>query len=132
MKTLCTLLVFCLFILPLEAYELKGRHTFGSYHECSEAALEDHCLLRQAFLHAIERAGLTPLSTCEQIFENGDYSLVVLMENSHASLHTNRLSTSCFADFFTFDPTISSKRFDHDLIDYLNPGLSNYNTIERN
>ena len=71
------------------------------------------------------------LSFTEHLFDEGAYTLVVLLEESHATLHSHPEYKLVFVDLFTEGNTCDAKPFHHALIDYLRPGLSNMNLIER-
>jgi len=133
MKKILFVFLFSAFTLYAHESELrlKGKHSFASYHQCSHEALHDSNGLREAFLTAIEASGAHTLSYTEHVFEDGAYTLVILLSESHATLHTYPELKSCFVDLFTFGEHCKAQPFHHVLIEYLDPGLSNLNLIER-
>lgn len=134
MKKLLIIFLFATFALnanEVSERKFKGKHSLGSYHECDLTALYDTESLRSAFFLAIEASGAHTISYAEQTFDKGAYSLVVLLEENHASLHTHPEQKSVFVDLFTEGDTCDAKPFHHALIEYLRPGLSNMNQIER-
>lgn len=134
MKKLLIIFLFATFALQASEeteHKFKGKHSLGSYHECDLGALYDTENLRAAFLLAIEASGAHTISFTEHLFDEGAYTLVVLLEESHATLHTHPECKSAFVDLFTAGDTCDAKPFHHALIDYLRPALSNLNLIER-
>ncbi|WP_420420586.1 S-adenosylmethionine decarboxylase family protein [Simkania sp.] len=134
MKKLLFIFLFATFALHASEepeQKFKGRHSLASYHECDVTALYDTESLRSAFLSAIEASGAHTLSFTEHLFDEGAYTLVVLLEESHATLHSHPECKACFVDLFTAGDTCDPKPFHHALIEYLRPALSNLNSIER-
>ena len=128
-------LFFFLFgAFALHAHEsgckFKGKHSLACYHQCDNEALDDIESLRQTFFEAIQAAGAHTLSYTEHLYEDGAYALVVLLAESHATLHTYPECQLCFVDLFTLGDC-QAQIFHHFLTEYLNPGLSNQNLIER-
>lgn len=134
MKQLFILFIFTFAVL--NAHEtpdkMRGMHSLASYHECDLEALLDTRALKEAFLTAIEASGAHTLSYVEHVFDEGGYTLVALLAENHATLHTYPNLKSCFIDFFACDTECNAKLFHHTLIEYLTPGLANQNLIERN
>ena len=63
--------------------------------------LEDILPLRKILKDAVEKSKATILGNIEHKFEPHGYSLVLLISESHASLHTYPEENSLFIDFFT-------------------------------
>ena len=101
-------------------------------HKCDLDALYEIETLKEAFLSAIEASGAHILSYTDYVFEERGYTLVVLLEESHATLHTYPALKSCFIDLFTCGDQCNAKLFHHVLSEYLKPSLATQNLIERN
>lgn len=124
MKLLTTLV--CLFSLVfLQAteseYQFKGNHFLASYSGCDYAALIDLEALRQTMLDAAEESGATVLDSVEYAFDGGGFTMVILLSESHASIHTYPEFNACFVDLFTCGDNCSSDNFDQALRAYLQP-----------
>ncbi|MCB1083975.1 MAG: S-adenosylmethionine decarboxylase [Simkania sp.] len=134
MKKFLFIFLFVTFALHANEETLvkfKGRHSLASYHECELPALYDTQSLRSAFFSAIKASGAHAISYTEHYFDDGAYTILVLLEESHATLHSHPECKACFVDLFTAGNTCDAKPFHHALIDYLRPALSHLNSIER-
>ncbi len=68
--------------------ETRGRHLIVELDGCDSRILSDPARIRRAMLDAAERAQATPLSDDFHVFPNGGVSGVVLLAESHISIHT--------------------------------------------
>lgn len=102
-------------------YEFYGRHLMANYMGCDAAALSNHAGLRAALESAIKAAGATLLDSVDFKFTPGGMTAVMLLSESHASIHTYPEHHACFVDLFTCGRTCSAERFDEVLTDYLRP-----------
>ena len=134
MKRLLLFLIFAAATLNAHdsSFKFKGKHSLACYHECDSEALYNIEGLKETFLQAIEASGAHTLSYTDHVFEGGGYTLIVLLSESHATLHTYPEYKSCFIDLFTSGDYCDAKLFHHTLVEYLKPGLFNQNLIERN
>jgi S-adenosylmethionine decarboxylase len=98
-----------------------GRHLIASYTDCDAAALRDLQGLRRAIHEAVSASGATELRCAEQVFPPDGFTMIVLLSESHASIHTYPEYDSCFVDLFTCGYTCIVERFDEVLRAYLNP-----------
>jgi S-adenosylmethionine decarboxylase proenzyme len=105
----------------LAGYPFLGTHFLASYTNCNRDRLLDHEGLINALSRAIEGAGATILKTCEQPFPNGGFTAVILLAESHASLHTYPEHSSCFVDFFTCGRGCDHSAFTAILERYMQP-----------
>lgn len=124
MKLLTT--IICLFsLICLQGtepeYQFKGNHFLASYLECDHEALTDLPSLRAAMLDAAEKSGATVLDSVKYEFVGGGFTMVILLSESHASIHTYPEVGACFVDLFTCGDNCSSKNFDEALRTYLKP-----------
>lgn len=114
---------FLLFFLPLlgSVHQFKGKHYTASYRGCEYRSLVDIPALREAMIHAVEKSGATLLDISEHTFPGDGYTMVILLSESHASIHTYPEVHSCFVDLFTCGDNCTYESFEKTLLDYLQP-----------
>ena len=66
-------------------------------------------------------AGKCSLDAVEHVFSPRGYTAVLLLSESHASIHTYPEHGACFVDLFTCGTTCKAEAFDQVLRDYLQP-----------
>ena len=106
----------------VERHEFFGRHLLANYMDCDMAALCNLSLLRQTIQHAVHASGATICGWAEHVFPPNGLTLVLLLSESHASIHTYPEHAACFVDLFTCGRTCEAERFDQVMRDYLRPG----------
>lgn len=115
----CFFIVFLFFssayAQPEEEYQFTGEHLLASYMECDPKALLDPENLFSAMKSAVTKAGATFLDFSEVHFQPSGYTLVILLSESHASIHTYPEHGACFVDFFTCGTSCSSKIFHEEI-----------------
>jgi S-adenosylmethionine decarboxylase proenzyme len=104
-----------------ESYQFQGVHFLASYMDCDHAALTDIPSLRQTFLDAASQSGATVLGFSDYIFSEDGFTMVILLSESHASIHTYPEHNSCFIDLFTCGDKCSSANFAKTIKNYLHP-----------
>lgn len=104
-----------------ETFEFFGRHFMASYVGCDAAALTDRAGLMAAMRAAVKASGATLLNSVEHSFSPTGMTAVMLLSESHASIHTYPEHASCFVDLFTCGRLCSAERFDAVLRAYLRP-----------
>ena len=87
-KYLVYLVAFAQLMFASEGYSFEGRHYIGSFKECSYDRLTNLQGLKAAMIEAAKASGATVLSTSDFIFEPNGYTMVALLSESHASIHT--------------------------------------------
>jgi S-adenosylmethionine decarboxylase len=97
-------------IPPGQAYEFYGRHLLLNFSGCA-ADLNDVASIRRDMTRAVEVIGATILSVTEHKFDPEGMSLVMLLAESHASIHTYPEHKACFLDVFTCGSTIRVEPF---------------------
>lgn len=112
-------------------YEFFGRHLLASYVDCDPAALADHAGLKAAMAAAVEAAGATLLNSIHYSFTPSGMTAVLLLAESHASIHTYPEHQACFVDLFTCGRACSAERFDTVLRQYLRPASVQRRTMLR-
>ncbi len=118
--------VFCLLTLLGTAlfgndHLFRGKHFVASYLDCDFRAIGDLGGLLQAMDEAVEASGAMILSQKLHVFPPNGLTLVYLLSESHASLHTYPEHGRCFVDLFTCGDRCSSEKFHEVLQTYLQP-----------
>lgn len=104
-----------------EQYSFYGRHLIAQYYDCDHAALCDTKQLAAAMKQATLASGAHLLGSTDYTFEGNGYTLVLLLSESHASIHTYPEYNACFVDLFTCGQKCSAAKFDAALREYLKP-----------
>ncbi len=102
-------------------YQFKGDHFLASYLDCDKAALTDLKNLHQVMLDAAAASGATVLNFSSWEFPENGFTMVILLSESHASIHTYPEFGACFVDLFTCGENCSAEYFDKVLRAYLKP-----------
>ena len=102
-----------------KGYEFIGRHMLISYCSCDRRALRDLDGLRAAFKEAIKASGATLLDSVEHVFRPDGITILALLSESHASIHTYPEHEACFVDIFTCGRACRAEEFDAILRKYL-------------
>ncbi len=129
--------LFCISLSPSSMkaedgeYQFYGRHLVVSFKDCSPEALSNIDGLKDAFIRAVNACGATCLSTADFVFEPNGLTMVALLSESHASIHTYPEFRSCFVDLFTCGTKCSNEAFKSVLIDYLKPEIIDDVYLER-
>ena len=103
------------------SYVFRGNHYLASFKGCSLEHLSDIDTLREKVLGAIQACGASILSYNEQVFHNGGYTLLVLLSESHCSIHTYPEHCSIFMDLFTCGDRCEAMVFHREMCAYLRP-----------
>ncbi len=114
-----------------EVYEFYGKHFIASYIECDRGAIENDKKLQEVLIEAAKACGAEILKTSSYTFETGGLTQVVLLSESHASIHTYPEYQSCFVDLFTCGHRCDWKAFDSVMQNYLKPKKTNMQLIIR-
>lgn len=121
--------IFCLVCISVlyaeDSHQFAGKHFVASYLNCDTKALGDVDGLIQAMDTAVAASGATILKKTSYIFEPNGLTIVYLLSESHASLHTYPEFNACFVDLFTCGNHCTSKSFDDVLRSYLHSGMVN-------
>ena len=116
---------------PTDEHEFFGRHMIASYVGCDPAALEDHRGLLNAFRNAISASGATLLGELSHEFSPRGMTAIMLLSESHASIHTYPEQQGCFVDLFTCGRSCSAERFDAVLREHLRPLEAHHRIVLR-
>lgn len=112
-------------------YQFIGSHFLVSYYQCDPQMLDDREGLISAMTLAIEKSGATLLKMSDYQFTPHGVTLVALLSESHASIHTYPEFGACFVDFFTCGTKCDYKEFDKILKQALGSQESFAQFIER-
>lgn len=102
-------------------FEFVGRHLLASYVGCEAAALADETGLLAAMKAAVKASGATLISSVQHSFTPSGMTAVMLLSESHASIHTYPEHGACFVDLFTCGRQCSAECFDAVMCKHLRP-----------
>ncbi|MBS0604688.1 MAG: adenosylmethionine decarboxylase [Verrucomicrobia bacterium] len=112
-------------------YKFRGVHFLVSYCDCDIEALTDLDNLTKAMNEAVEQCGATILESSSWVFPPNGLTMVFLLSESHASIHTYPEHGACFVDLFTCGDKCSSEKFDAAMREYLKPKVVSKRTLIR-
>jgi S-adenosylmethionine decarboxylase len=115
-----------------EEYLFQGKHLIASYSECDQEALSDVAKLHDVMLQAAQDCGATVLDSAYYVFPPDGLTMVILLSESHASIHTYPEHRTCFVDLFTCGEKCSNELFDQVLQEYLKPQRVDKKLLLRN
>lgn len=115
-----------------EEHPFTGKHFVASYLDCDPTAISNLDKLIEAMDAAVNASGATILAKTPYVFPPDGLTIVYLLSESHASLHTYPEYGACFVDLFTCGDTCSSEHFDKLMREYLQPGQVNAHLFLRN
>ncbi len=113
-------------------YEFQGRHFIASYYGCSHEALLNKEELQKAMINASLAAGAGVLDYIDFHFDGEGYTLVILLSESHASIHTYPEHNACFVDLFTCGDKCFHEAFNEALSSFIKPADAHIRTLIRN
>ena len=124
-KIVLTLFLLCEIFLCSDDFFFRGKHFVASYLDCNLRSLSNLDGLIHALDNAVQASGATILDKTPYVFPPNGLTMVYLLSESHASIHTYPEHGACFVDLFTCGDTCSSERFDEILREYLQPKFVN-------
>ncbi|GAA1612818.1 adenosylmethionine decarboxylase [Nonomuraea maheshkhaliensis] len=86
---------------PAPDVDFRGRHVLSEFYDVDPTLLNDTEFLRVALQQALKEANATLLHMIDHTFESQGATVVALLSESHASVHTWPEQSACFIDFFT-------------------------------
>lgn len=128
----CCLVLVSTLVAEDQLYQFKGVHFLASYCDCDIDALSNIENLKNAMEHAVELSGATILEASSWVFPPSGLTMVFLLSESHASIHTYPEHGACFVDLFTCGEHCSAEKFDAAMRDYLKPKKVSERTFIRN
>jgi len=108
----------------------KGRHVLAEYWECDFAALASKDVIADRMAAAAKAAGATIVATLFHQFTPTGVSGVVVIEESHLSIHTWPEEGYAAADFYTCGDCVPEQAMAF-LRDALSAGRTHFMTVDR-
>jgi len=107
-------------------HEFTGKHLMVNYMNCDKQALNNFKQLEEIMKKACTASKATVLNSIKHLFpvKKSDItgmSMVLILSESHASIHTYPEFSSCFVDFFTCGTECLPEEFDKTMREYLKP-----------
>jgi S-adenosylmethionine decarboxylase len=102
-------------------FEFTGRHFIANYFGCDHIAICNHTGLIDAMTKGVDASGATLLKLVENTFLPSGFTALLLLSESHASIHTYPECDACFVDLFTCGQSCIAERFHSVLQEYLRP-----------
>ena len=108
-------------------HPFKGNHLLASYLDCDQEALENLEALMHTMEEAVEASGAHVLDKSFHTFTPpGELvptglTMILLLSESHATIHTYPEYRACFVDIFTCGDTCLPEKFHEVLQVYLKP-----------
>lgn len=87
-----------------------GHHSLFDFHACDATRLADREIVRAALLDAVREAGGTVVAEMFHQFEPHGVSGVVVIAESHLTVHTWPERSFAAVDLFTCSPTLDHGR----------------------
>lgn len=109
-------------------YLFKGNHYIANFMECDEIDLDT---IKKGFELAIHKSGATILGKSEYVFENNGLTMVFLLSESHASIHTYPEHNSVFIDFFTCGDNVDHVLFHNAVYELFKPKDMKVQNLDR-
>ncbi len=108
-----------------------GQHVLAELEGVAEQLLDDEQFLRDTLHSALSRSQATVCEVIAKRFEPQGVTVLALLSESHASLHTYPEEGSIFIDVFTCGNTAQPERAVELLAEALRPESVNTRTIRR-
>ncbi len=108
-----------------------GRHLLLELNDCAPEALNDLDYLKDALLTAARESGATVLGESFHRFSPQGVSGVVIISESHMSIHTWPEYGYAAADIFTCGDTVQPEKAARIIIEKLGAGNPSINEIQR-
>ncbi len=103
----------------------------ASYSGCDLGRLNDVVGLLETFKEASRASGATILNESHHVFVPCGLTAMLLLSESHASIHTYPEHAACFVDLFTCGTDSDGQAFDRIMQGYLRPTRVQVKTILR-
>ncbi|MFD8497742.1 adenosylmethionine decarboxylase [Amycolatopsis sp. NPDC059657] len=114
-----------------EVGHFAGRHVFAELYGVDSAVLDDPSLLGQLLTDAVTGAGATVCQVVTEQFEPQGATVVAVLAESHATVHTYPEIGSLFVDVFTCGEKADPEHAVRLLAAALRPGSMRLSTIRR-
>ncbi|MGA2916636.1 MAG: adenosylmethionine decarboxylase [Sedimentisphaerales bacterium] len=104
-----------------EHHDFFGRHFIANYINCDHTSLCSKNGLIAALKEAVAASGATLIKSINHSFTPSGFTALLLLSESHASIHTYPQFDSCFIDLFTCGQICVAEKFHLILKNYLKP-----------
>ncbi|WP_245379914.1 adenosylmethionine decarboxylase [Kibdelosporangium banguiense] len=114
-----------------EVGEFAGRHVLAEFEGVAAELLDDPEFLVDSLQRALEKAGATVCDMSFKQFEPQGVTVLALLSESHASIHSYPERGAVFIDVFTCGKRADPELAVNLLRDMLNAGVSRISVIHR-
>ncbi|MFK7873681.1 MAG: adenosylmethionine decarboxylase [Oligoflexales bacterium] len=120
-------------MLPIgDQHMFHGVHVLGELYEVDSKLLQDENLLESCLREGIEQSGASLCGIQTKKFdEGGGVTILALLSESHASIHTYPEKGALFFDAFTCGTRCQTQRIADALVKALKPGRTELQSIQR-
>ncbi|HQJ93082.1 MAG TPA: adenosylmethionine decarboxylase [Clostridia bacterium] len=110
--------------------DTMGKHILLDCWGVPQEIIKDNSRIKQILCRCVELSGASLLQTAEHVFQPQGYSLLLLISESHFSIHTFPEAGYCSLDFYTYGKRDCEKAMNY-LLGELKPADYKYSVIER-
>ncbi|MFK7822970.1 MAG: adenosylmethionine decarboxylase [Oligoflexales bacterium] len=118
-------------MVPGDEHLFHGVHILGEIYGVEASVLDDAKFLEKILKKGIEASGASLCGTQSKEFDPCGVTILALLSESHASIHTYPDRGSLFFDAFTCGDRCKPELIAKALIDALNPTRHTLSTIKR-
>jgi len=111
--------------------KILGRHLIAEYADCAEGTLTDPGFLEKCMLEAVRKSGATIVRSVFHQYAPQGVSGVVVIAESHMSIHTWPEYNYAAVDFFTCGQTVDPYEAHNYLTEMLGSTGARVNEIKR-
>ena len=97
----------------MRSFDTVGAHVLADFWGCRPEKLDDARLLMQALRHAAQKANMTILGEEEHKFEPQGFTGMLLLAESHISIHTYPENGYAAVDVFTCGGGLTQKAIEY-------------------
>ena len=114
-----------------EEHLFHGMHVFGELYGIEKELLDDKDILEHAIKLGVDKSGASLCGIQVKKFEPNGVTLLALLSESHASIHTYPEMGALFFDAFTCGDRCKPEMIATTLIDILKPQRKELKTVMR-
>lgn len=115
----------------MEQHDFYGIHALGEIYDVEEEKINNLDFILNAISQGVKNANATCIGTLVKKFEPQGLSILMLLSESHVSIHTYPEYHSLFIDAFTCGKKCDPKVIINTLVRKLNSSSAKINVIER-
>jgi len=98
--------------------KIVGNHILSNFYGVTKF---DNQEMKATLINFCKVAGCGILDVSDYTFPNGGYTVIILLSESHASIHTYPENNSLYLDIFTCGETVNPEIVFTGLKEYFNP-----------